>query len=190
MKKKNDQTEPLLSRHSPGLSTAAAVGPDPRCSWGSLSHQSRRVWRNGQSQKPAAPKSFHPALHTGSGEIHLHFEAGKAAQQSVSQSVSPNKNTQGEMDVRLPAGISKGSWYLKDERLVENGTEILALYFGLVLFLFVWQQKDFDVGVRGPPHVHSSQVLSLKDPHDQLQDTKGLVIFMAADAWLFKCCLT
>ncbi|TNN54298.1 hypothetical protein EYF80_035526 [Liparis tanakae] len=30
-------------------------------------------------------------------------------------------------------------------------------------------QEDLDVGVRGPPHVHSSKVLSLKDAHDELR---------------------
>lgn len=36
---------------------------------------------------------------------------------------------------------------LEDEGLVEDGTEVLALDFGLKLFLFVWQHVDFDVGV-------------------------------------------
>lgn len=62
-----------------------------------------------------------------------------------------------------------GVWYLEDESLVENGTQILSLYFGLVLLLFVWQQEDFDIRVGGPPHVHSGQVLSLKDTHYKLQ---------------------
>lgn len=53
------------------------------------------------------------------------------------------------------------TWHLEDERLIENRTEVLPLHFGLVLLLFVRQQEDFDVRVRRPPHVHSSQVLSL-----------------------------
>lgn len=102
------------------------------------------------------------------------------AQQSVSQSVTIKTHKE-RWACDCWTDVSKVWYYLEDESLVENGTEILALYFGLVLFLFVWQQKDFDVGVRGPPHVHSSQVLSLEDPHDQLQDTEGFVIFVAVD---------
>lgn len=105
--------------------------------------------------------------------------------QAVRQSVSQDRRA---CDCRT--GIRTGLWYLEDESLVENGTEILALYFGLILFLFVWQQKDFDVGVRGPPHVHSSQVLSLEDPHDQLRDTEAFVTFTAVDARSLKCPLT
>lgn len=81
-------------------------------------------------------------------------------------------------------GQAPGLEYLEDESLVENWTEILALYFCLILFLFVWQQKDFDVGVRGAPHVHSGQVLSLEDPHDQLQETEGGSLYSCLGACL------
>lgn len=36
---------------------------------------------------------------------------------------------------------------LEGERLIEDGTEVLALHFGLKLFLLVWQHVDFDVRV-------------------------------------------
>ncbi len=58
---------PPPSHHSLSLSIVALAGPGQHYSWESLSHQSYRVWRNDQSQKLAAPKSFLPALHMGSG---------------------------------------------------------------------------------------------------------------------------
>lgn len=59
---------PPPSHHSPSLSIVALAVPNQRCSWGSLSRRSYRAWRNGQSQKLAAPKSFRPTLHTGSAK--------------------------------------------------------------------------------------------------------------------------
>lgn len=49
--------------------------------------------------------------------------------------------------MRSTEDSQSGERYLEDEGLVEDGAQILALDFGLVLFLFVWQQKDFDIGV-------------------------------------------
>lgn len=62
---------------------------------------------------------------------------------------------------------------LKSEGLVEDGTEVLALDFGLKLLLLVWQHIDFDVGVRGPAHVHRRQVLSLEDADYELEEERG-----------------
>lgn len=55
-----------------------------------------------------------------------------------------NENTD---NMRSTEDSQSGERYLEDEGLVEDGAQILALDFGLVLFLFVWQQKDFDIGV-------------------------------------------
>lgn len=59
--------------------------------------------------------------------------------------------------------------HLKGEGLVEDWTQVLPLNFGLELLLLVGQHVDFDVGVRGPAHVHSWEVLCLEDSHDQLE---------------------
>lgn len=36
---------------------------------------------------------------------------------------------------------------LKGEGLIEDGTEVLSLNFGLKLLLLVWQHVDFDIGI-------------------------------------------
>lgn len=58
---------------------------------------------------------------------------------------------------------------LEGEGLIEDRTEVLALDFGLKLLLLVRQEVDFDVGIRGPAHVHGWQVLSLDDANYQLE---------------------
>ncbi|TNN30168.1 hypothetical protein EYF80_059684 [Liparis tanakae] len=58
---------------------------------------------------------------------------------------------------------------LKGEGLIEDGTKVLALDFGLELLLLVRQHVDLDVGVRGAAQVHGRQVLSLEDADYQLE---------------------
>lgn len=59
---------------------------------------------------------------------------------------------------------------LKDEGLVEDGTEVLSLNFGLKFLLLVRQHVDFDVWVGRPADVHSREVLSLEDADYQLEE--------------------
>lgn len=41
--------------------------------------------------------------------------------------------------------------------------------FSLKLFLFVWQEVDFDVGVWASSHVHRGELWSLNDANNQLE---------------------
>lgn len=52
-------------------------------------------------------------------------------------------------------------WYLEDKCLVEDGIQGFPVHFGFELFLLVWQQVDFYVGIRSASHVQSGQVFSL-----------------------------
>lgn len=65
--------------------------------------------------------------------------------------------------------LIKWSTDLKDEGLIEDGTEVFALDFGLKLLLLVWQHVDFDIGIWGPTKVHGCKVLSLEDADYQLE---------------------
>lgn len=65
---------------------------------------------------------------------------------------------------------------LEGERLVEVWFQRLAVNFGFKLFLFVWQQVEFDVRVRAPSYIHGRQLRGLQDPNHQLEsDRRGSV---------------
>lgn len=53
----------------------------------------------------------------------------------------------------------------KYERLVEDRAEVLAVHFGLELFLTVWQKIDLDVGVTAACHILNREVPSLQHLH-------------------------
>lgn len=74
--------------------------------------------------------------------------------------------------------------YLKNKSLVENRAQVFTLDFGLILLLLVRQQENFNVGVRGPSHVHGSEILSLKDSHYELQQKeKQIKRDVTAENW-------
>lgn len=62
---------------------------------------------------------------------------------------------------------------LKGEGLIEDGTKVLALDFGLKLLFLVRQHVDFDIWIGSPAHIHGSQVLSLEDANYQLGEKRG-----------------
>lgn len=59
--------------------------------------------------------------------------------------------------------------YLKCESLIEVGFEGLPMNLGFKLFLFVWEQIDFDVRVRTTSHIHRRKFSSLQDAYHQLE---------------------
>lgn len=74
--------------------------------------------------------------------------------------------------------------YLKNKSLVENRAQVFTLDFGLILLLLVRQQENFNVGVWGSSHVHGSEVLSLEDPHYELQQKeKRIKRDVTAENW-------
>lgn len=65
------------------------------------------------------------------------------------------------------------SAYLEGKGLVEDGIERFLVHLCVKLLLFVREDENFDIGIRGATAVHGEEIRRLQDSHSQLGWREG-----------------